>query len=121
MTIQTSLPGSGGVWGKVGIVLWTILLGFGLYGLFCSKEVPKVRFVVGYTLIFQFAFHMFYGEQSFLYSLHFIPLLIIPIALSTLTRARPFILYLVLGLILCALVNNGLAFLSLLSKPLFSS
>ncbi len=110
MLTQASPPGSGSLWGAVAVVLWTALLGLGLWGLFSARQQRKLRILLGFTLLGQLALHAVYGEETFLYSLHFAPLLVVLAALSTLTRARPAALLLAGMLVLSAGVNNGLQF-----------
>ena len=108
MSIQASLPGSASLWGNVAVMLWISLLGLGLWGLFSVKNHLKLRIVLGLTLLGQLTIHMIYGEETFLYSLHFAPLLVVLAALSTLTSARPVALVLAGTLVLSAGVNNTL-------------
>ncbi|BAY48499.1 hypothetical protein SAMD00079811_61240 [Scytonema sp. HK-05] len=107
---QSSPPGSASLWGTVAVVLWTALLGLGLWGFFSIKQHLKLRIVLGLTLLGQLALHLVYGSETFLYALHFVPLLIVLAAFSTLTRARPLALVLAGALALSAGVNNGLQF-----------
>jgi hypothetical protein len=50
--------------------------------------------------------HVFYGPESFLYSGHWLPLLIVVAAFATLGPARRMALALVALLMVCAAVNN---------------
>ena len=108
MLTQSSSPGSGSFWGAVSVGLWTALLGLGLWALFAIKPHPKLRLVLGLTLLGQLLLHLVYGDETFLYSLHFVPLLVVLAALITLTRARPLGLILAGGLVISAGINNGL-------------
>lgn len=110
MTIQTSPIGSGSLWGKFTVLLWAALLSLGLWGLFSIKKHLQLRIVLGLALLGQLTLHMIYGLETFLYSLHFLPLLMILAALSTLTRARLLALVLAGTLVLSAGANNGLQF-----------
>jgi hypothetical protein len=92
------------------IVLWVFLLDLGVRTLFTLAANRHLRFVVGFTLLGQLAMHMVFGEETFLYSIHFGPLLIILAALSTLTRVRPAALLLAGALALAAGINNGMLF-----------
>lgn len=107
MVTQPSAPGSASLWGTVAVVLWIALLGLGVWGLFSIKEHLKLRIVLGLTLLGQFMLHMLYGDETFLYSLHFAPLLVVLAAFSTLTRMRPLALVLASMLVLSAGINNG--------------
>ncbi len=107
---QTSAPGSGSIWGLVAVGLWTALLGLGLWGFFATKKHFKLRLILGTFLLAQLFLHILYGSETFLYSLHFIPLLITLAAFSLLTPARLVALGLAGALIVCAGINNGLQF-----------
>jgi hypothetical protein len=108
LSIQSSAPGSGSFWGILAVVLWPVLLGLGLWGLFSIRQHSQLRSVLALTLLGQLALHTLYGDETFLYSLHFAPLLVVLAALSTLTLARPLALVLAGILVLSAGINNGL-------------
>jgi hypothetical protein len=104
--IQVDRPGAGSGLGTVAAALWIVLLGIGLWGLVTKKERVKLRLVLAGTLLGQMALHSIYGEETFLYSLHFAPLLLGVAAMGVQTRLRPFVLALAAGLILTAGANN---------------
>ena len=106
MVTQLSLPGSASLWGKVAVILWAALLGLGIWGFFSMRQHPKLRLVLGLTILGQLVLHLLYGEETFLYSLHFAPLLVILASCSTLTRARPLALVLASLLLVCIGINN---------------
>ncbi|MBE9041939.1 hypothetical protein IQ235_14240 [Oscillatoriales cyanobacterium LEGE 11467] len=107
MVTQFSLPGSGSLWGAVAVGLWVALFGLGLWALFSLKTHLKFRIFLGLLLSGQFVLHLVYtGRETFLYSLHFLPLFIILVALSTLTRARLWSLGLISLLLVCIAINN---------------
>jgi hypothetical protein len=108
MSVQHSLPGSANLWGVVAVSAWIALLGLGLWALFSSKENQKLRVVLGLILVGQLVLHCLYGNQTFLYSLHFAPLLVLLTALTTLTRFRSPALILAGILLLSAGINNSL-------------
>src|ERR1700709_2350829 len=58
------------------------------------------------TLAGQIALHLVYGEETFLYGLHFVPLLIALAALSTTTKAGKLAPWAALALAGFALANN---------------
>ena len=66
--------------------------------------------MIGLALLGQLALHSVYGRETFLYSLHFAPLLVVLAGLSVLTRVRPLALVLALILTLTVGINNGLQF-----------
>ncbi len=107
MSPQATDPGSGSIWGFIAVGLWMALLGLGMWGCFSSKKHPKLRLVLGFSLLGQLLLHLVYGGgETFLFSLHFAPLLIILAAFSTLTRARLVGLILAGMLIISAGINN---------------
>jgi hypothetical protein len=108
LLVQFSSPGSASVWGAFAVVLWTALLGLGLWSFFTIKQHRKFRIVLGLTLLGQLALHLVYGEETFLYAIHFIIFFIPLVAFSTLTRSRPLALILAGMLALSAGVNNSL-------------
>jgi hypothetical protein len=110
MTVQLSPPGSGNLWAGIAVVLWIALLSLGVWGLFSIKKHLQLRLALGLTLVGQLTLHLLYGDEIFLYSLHFLPLLVVLAALSTLTRARLLALILAGALVLSAGANNSWQF-----------
>ena len=88
MTVQNSAPGSTGVCGKIATTAWAILLLLGLAGLFLARGIIPFRITLVLIILSQMALHILYGEETFLYALHFAPLLVVLAALATLTRLR---------------------------------
>ncbi len=106
MLTQLSPAGSATVWGKYACVLWTALLMLGTWALFFSKKNLKFRMVLGLMLAAQLGMHIVYGDETFLYSLHFVVLLVPLAALSCLTRLRIVTIALTGLLIPCLWLNN---------------
>jgi hypothetical protein len=110
-------PASGSWWGMSAILSWTVLLGLGLWSFVTIKQHPKLRIVLGVTLLVQLGMHSIYGvEETFIYSLHFLPLLLTLAALSLLTRLRPLALLLASILIVSAGMNNHEQFQTIAAK-----
>jgi hypothetical protein len=108
---NTLNPASGGFWGTIAIFAWTGLLCLGLWGFFSTKQHSKLRIVLGLTLVAQLLMHSVYGvEETFIYSLHFVPLLLTLAAFSLLTPLRPLSLVLATILIFSAGTNNKAQF-----------
>ncbi|MBD2593975.1 hypothetical protein H6G74_06485 [Nostoc spongiaeforme FACHB-130] len=108
MYSQAASPGSGSIWGSIAVGLWMALLALGIWGYLSTKKHPKFRLVLGLSLLGQLLLHLVYGvEETFLFSLHFAPLLIILAAFSTLTRARLVALILAGMLVVSAGINNA--------------
>ena len=111
--IEASLlaPTSGSAWGTAAIISWTALLGLGLWAFATIKQHNKLRILLGLTLLAQLAMHSIYGaDETFIYSLHFIPLLLTVVAFSLLTRLRIVSLILAVILIVSAGINNRAQF-----------
>jgi hypothetical protein len=107
MTVQHSWPGSAGTWGFVAVTLWALLLGFGVYGMYTCRTHRCLRIVLGLTIAGQLVVHVLYGLETFLYSCHFGPLLIVLAAFAALSKNRRVAVGLALSLILCAGINNA--------------
>ena len=93
-------------WFIGGAVLWCVIFAIGVLALIAVPQHPRLRFLLGSTLILQLILHLIYGDDPFLYAAHFVPLLIAIAAFSTLTKFRPIILGLTAMLLVCAWVNN---------------
>jgi len=111
LTVQYAAPGSAGVLGALGVAAWVVLLGLGAWGLRIRGWSAGLPLVLGLSLAAQFVLHSMYGaEEVFLYSLHWLPLLVIVAAFSTFTPWRQAATGLALVLLACAAVNNGMQF-----------
>jgi hypothetical protein len=106
MVTQTSLPGSSGILGIIACSVWLLILIMGLLSVIRLKEHKQLRVALSLMIAGQLCLHLLYGDETFLYALHFLPLLVIMTALTTLTRLRPVVLLLVGLLILMASINN---------------
>ena len=65
-----------------------------------------LRLVVSCAVLGQWVLHLIYGQEVFLYVLHWLPLLIVVVACGTLTTMRPVVLACASLLLLTAGVNN---------------
>ena len=110
MVTQPSWPGSASGWGRAALVCWMGLLLLGVRGLAASSSDLRLRLVLGATLIAQVALHLLYGDETFLYSPHFLPLLLTLVALGCLSGPRPLVLMLLGILVVTDVVNNLLVF-----------
>jgi hypothetical protein len=111
LSVQYSMPGSRGLLGVAGLLLWLALLAAGLLGV---RRAPSQwrRFltVLFCTLAGQVALHLVYGEETFLYGLHFLPLILTVAALSWFTPARPIVPWAAFALAGMVFANNLSAF-----------
>jgi hypothetical protein len=108
LSVQRSWPGSGSVWGMVASGAWMVLVALGIWSATSLTQYRQLRIVLGLTLAGQLGLHLFYGEETFLYSLHYGPLLVVLAALSTLTRLRVLVLSVAGVLLLSGGMNNWL-------------
>lgn len=106
LTVQHSLPWSGGLVGTITLLLWTALLLIGFWSLFQLKGDKKIRLGIILALLGQLVLHLIYGDETFLYSLHFLPLLIIVASYGTLSGSRKIVIALAVIACLGAAVNN---------------
>jgi hypothetical protein len=109
-TVRESLPGSSGVIGALAVVAWALLLTLGIHALLTLRRQAALRVALGLNLAGQLALHIVYGAETVLYSLHFIPLLVVVAALTTLTKRRALALVLAVVLTVLAGVNNAAMF-----------
>lgn len=111
LDVNTLNPISGSWMGGIAVFAWTGLLLLGFWGLFSIKQHVKLRLVLGLTLVAQLLMHSVYGlGETFIYTLHFAPLLLTLAALSLFTRLRLLSLGLVVILIVSAGVTNRIQF-----------
>jgi hypothetical protein len=117
LAVNHLAPASGSEWASIAIGCWIGLLGLGLWSLFTLDRHSKLRLVLGVTLLVQLAMHSIYGvEETFIYSLHFLPLLLTLAALSLFTRLRPLVLLLAATLAVSAGLNNHAQFTAIASN-----
>jgi hypothetical protein len=106
LTVQLSSLGSGGPWGAIATGFWTGLLGLGGWAALTLGGLGRVRVALAMILLGQFGLHLLYGVEIFLYSLHWLPLLVVMAALASLSPLRPLALALAFGLLVAISVNN---------------
>ncbi len=106
LSFQFSAPGSAGPLGLIAVGLWSVLLLNGLWRMVTLDRQLRFRLVLAAMLLFEFSLHMVYGEETFTYSLNFIPLLLAVAALGALSPGRPLVLVAAGLLALCAGLNN---------------
>ncbi len=109
LTVQNSSIGSGpSPWSEISVVLWVVLLAAGLFGIVRAPVSQKFRILVALTLLGQCAIFLVFGDETFLFALHFLPLYASLIALATLTRYRYFVRATMAAAIVTIGVNNVL-------------
>ncbi len=110
LTVQNSWPWSGGFFGAVAVFCWIVLLCTGFWNLFWGSTFPRLRLIIGLVLAGQLALHLIYGEETFLYALHYLPLLVITASLGATCRFRKIVLVLAVLLLCSGGLNNILKF-----------
>jgi hypothetical protein len=74
--------------GLAASLCWTLLLGIGTWAVATSRTHRQLRIALILSVVYQFALHLIYGGETFLYSMHFMPLLVMLAAWSTLSKFR---------------------------------
>jgi len=105
LSVQGMLPGSGSYLASAGVGLWIALLALAGWSAFRLKGSKMVS-VLLLAIIGQFGLTMIFGVETFMYSAHFGPLLVLFCALSGLTHARRLAVPLGVALVIVAGVNN---------------
>lgn len=106
LSIQTSDMGSSGLYGIIASIMWVVLFTYCLFNLFRNPAFKKLKIVILFTLAGQFSLHMLYGNETFLYSLHWVPILVLIIALGAPVNRRAMILPFVCVLVAITALNN---------------
>lgn len=106
LSVQRSVPGSGGMAGTAAVVLWLVLFGCGLWGLVREAPTSATLRIVGLLAGAQVILHGLYGTETFLYTLNIMPLLVIIASLAVRTPARWPAIVAALLLLVFGAVNN---------------
>jgi hypothetical protein len=106
LSVQAVSAFSGGTVYLVGLLAWVALLGIGVYSLVRARSKRKLVFVLACTVVGQFALHLVYGRETVLFSLHYLPVLIILIGVGCSMFLRTLSRVLVCVLIVCAVIAN---------------
>jgi hypothetical protein len=103
-SVQFSPIGSSGPLGLITTLGWGVLLILGLWAAWRDPENKKFKVVVAFIIGGQLFLHLVYGEETFLYSLHWVPLLVLVAAFGLTSTYRRWVLA------IAALVSIGAAF-----------
>ncbi|MEQ1574306.1 MAG: hypothetical protein ABL993_08675 [Vicinamibacterales bacterium] len=103
---QGSSPSSAGAIGLVALLLWAGLLALGAWALLTLKIKSRLRLLLATTLLGQLLLHLVFGNETFFYSFHWMPLLVMTAAFGTFTRLRMVSMTLAILMAACAAVNN---------------
>ncbi|HYP13056.1 MAG TPA: hypothetical protein VEQ63_03960, partial [Bryobacteraceae bacterium] len=88
LTLQGVLPKFTDALGAVAAWGWIGLLAVGTWGMLRDKGPARVPLTIGLFLLAQFGLHSVYGEETFLYSLHWLPFLVMTAAYGCRSKAR---------------------------------
>ena len=106
LSIQFAGIGSAGGLALAATVVWAVFLIAGTRVAFsATAQRPLLRAVL-LVIAGQFLLHMVYGDETFLYSLNWTPLLVFLAALTSLTRHRPYFLTVSVLLLITIAVSN---------------
>jgi hypothetical protein len=105
LSVQGMLPGSGSYLTAAGVACWGALLALAGWSAI-RLRTSKIVSVLLLAIIGQFVVSMVFGVETFLYSAHFGPLLVLFSALSMLTPARRLAVPIGVVLVIVAGVNN---------------
>jgi len=106
LTIQRAPAGSSGVIGLVATITWGLLLAAGAMALVAGRGDVRFRIALAVTILGETVVYLIYGEETFLYALNCVPLLILAVALATLSRWRYVVVAATALLLPCAAWNN---------------
>lgn len=105
-TNQTSGFPTGELSPVIATVAWVILFGLGVWGAIRHRLLRLPLIGVGLMLLFQSLLHSVYGEVTFLYSLHYLPLLVLIAACAWFTPFRHIAAVLTTVVIVFGTMNN---------------
>lgn len=111
LTVQSSWPGSATIAGVIAVAAWLALLAVAVWSYTEASETNRRRQrLIGTAIAAQLALHVLFGAETFLYSMHFLPLLLGAAAFALLGRWRVPALALVSVVLVCAALNNATQF-----------
>lgn len=104
-TVRSGI-GSTGLGGTIASAAWVGMLVAGVVGLVGLRRLWRVQWLLGIAVASQLGLHLFYGRETFLYSAHYVPLLLVVAACGLLTRAAPVVRAMAAVLIVLAVPAN---------------
>lgn len=90
----------------VATVCWLLLLAAGAARLARREGRTRARIVLLAALAAQFAFHLLFGEETFLYAPHWLPMLVAVAALGLETRMRRWVAAAAIVFVVSAAIDN---------------
>jgi hypothetical protein len=88
LVLQASPPGSGGWRSGIAALAWVGLLVLGVRALWRRGWRDRLSLTLALALAGQLGLHVLYGEEAFLYSMHWLPMLVLVAAAGLEGRAR---------------------------------
>lgn len=110
LTVQHAWPHYDEWWGAGAAVAWVALFLAGVAELMRQESLRALRLVTGITVAGQLAIHFIIGRETFLYTMHIAPVLIVAAACAGLGRRRRLGLTLAATIAMAAAVNNSRQF-----------
>lgn len=106
LSVQRAGLGAATAAGWIALASWLGLLAAGVWSVVAGYSSRRIGVWLLVTLTGQLALHLVFGEETFLYAMHFTPILIVVSALGTLSPWRRPILACAGVLVVALLVNN---------------
>ncbi|AKJ27922.1 hypothetical protein AAW51_1231 [Caldimonas brevitalea] len=106
LSMQRADLGSGSLVGWPALVLWIGVLALGFLGLRHARAPKGFRLLLLGGLAGQWALHLVYGEETFLYALHLAPLLVVLASFAFESRLRPLVLIALFAMVGLFAFNN---------------
>lgn len=106
LSFQNALPTSNNLFALAGSIVWLGTLIISAIAFFSAKTQLPLKITLGLTLLGQLCLHLFYGEETFLYALHFLPLLLVVVSIGLNSKNAKVISALICVLIPLLFINN---------------
>jgi hypothetical protein len=106
LSVQAAAIGSAGPVSAIGAGVWLALLGYGGCEALRMRRSTRFVQVLGAATGMQLALHLVFGRETFLYTLHFAPLLILIAATGATARHRDAVAVATAGLCVLLAWNN---------------
>jgi len=101
----------------IAVCVWLFLLAWGAWALCRSASLHRFGLAMLVALGFQVALHLIYGEETFLYALHFAPWLVILAAGVFLAEKKRWVIAVLATLTVFAAFNNAQQLAAALNGP----
>jgi hypothetical protein len=108
LSVQRSRAGSGGFSGAIATMAWFGLVGLGAWAAWVARSGISLLCLL--ALAGQTALHIVFGPETFLFTMHVLPLLVVFVAGVTFTPLRPIGLALAVVVIVAGGLNNWAQF-----------